>query len=356
MTEPLERDSIYERLRDLITRAEPALGATARDVVWASPGRQLGFARAHDGRIELFLVGSAVFSVRPRIARHLEHDSWEIVEGGKLVATRLLLPNEPHFDQVAAFICTELTLDGVDDDVTSSFRRCEGIIDLALADAAVGADAILGLCGEMLLLDALIRVAPTSASHLLLNAWAGHSPSSRDLQWGPVGVEVKTTTRGASEHHVQGPHQVELGLSVDGVQETSLFLLSIGLVWLPLHGSDGFRLPALISGLAEHLSGDDRGNFLERVGAYAGTSGINYDPAKAELPPELRRPFNTSFVRLYDMTDERITLPNSALLASMDVVPESVNYRIRLPVEVNGTLNPTNGLSSAVARVLASLD
>ena len=36
-------------------------------------------------------------------------------------------------------------------------------------------------------------------------------------------------------------------------------------------------------------------------------------------------PFTTSFVRLYDMTDSRIRLPRSDVLAGMDLVPESVS-------------------------------
>lgn len=353
MTNGHSRDAIYEVLRERVAASLPASSAHSRDVEWTSSSRTLGFARSSNGAIEVFLVGEPLQASRPGVAKHLEHHQWATVDGEGLSATRLLLPNEPHFDRVAAFICAELQLNNVDDSVPAAFRRSEEIIDLALTRASVDADALLGLCGELLFLDALIRADPDSATRTLMQSWAGHQRSSRDLQLGSIGVEVKTTAKAASVHHIQGPHQVELGNPVGGVQETGLFLLSIGLVWLPNDQPVGFTLHKIVSTLTSTLNTGDRAEFLGRISGYAGSAGRGYEHDSPEIAPEFRRPFTTSFVRLYDMTDSRIRLPRSDVLSGMDLVPESVSYRIRLPLQVNGSLNPTIGLAEAAAHVLA---
>ena len=349
-----EREAIYEELRERISASIPAASIDSRDVEWTSPEHTLGFARATNGAIEVFLIGEPLHAIRPGVAGHLEHQQWARIDGGSLNANRLLMPNEPYFDRVAAFICTELQLNGVDVSVPTAFTRSEEIIDLALTGASVDADSLLGLCGELLFLDALTRADPGRATMTLMQSWAGYKPSTRDVQLGAIGVEVKTTTKGSSEHHIQGPHQVELGMPVGGGQETGLFLLSIGLVWLPNNQTTGFTLPNLVSNLASGLTTADRMAFLSRISGYAGSSGRGYDHDSLAVPAEFRRHFTTSFVRLYDMSDPRIRLPRSDALAGMDLVPESVNYRIRLPLQVNGSINPIIGLAEAAAHVLAS--
>ena len=350
MTNAGERAAIYEDLRERIADAVASPQDDARDVVWTTGDQQLGFARSPKGAIELFIVGDPIETGRPKIARHLEHRDWA-ANGVAIGANRLLLPNEPHFDRVAAFICAELQLNGVDEHPATAFRRSEELIELALSRGSVESEALVGLCGEMLFLQALMRAKRTLAASILLHDWAGYRPSSRDFQVGPVGVEVKTTTRGASEHHIQGPYQTELGVPVDGVPETGLFLLSVGLLWLPPDHPGAFTLPSIVSELIDHLSQHDRSEFLRRVRGYAGSADDGYEHGAQNLAPEYRRPFETTFVRMYDLTDDRIRLPRSADLNEMDLVPDSVSYRIRLPVQVRGTLNPVVGLAASATRV-----
>lgn len=353
MSSANSREAIYEELRERIADAAPSTQRDARDVVWATSGRRLGFARSPAGAIELFIVSEQLESTTPGVARHLEHRAWATgPENGTLGANRLLLPNEPHFDRVAAFICAELLLNGVDTNPAEAFRRSEELIDLALARGAVDSQALVGLCGEMLLLDSLISADPGSAKTILMQSWAGYRDSSRDLQLGPVGVEVKTTTKAVSEHHIQGPHQTEIGVSVGGVPETRLFLLSIGMLWLPTGHPDSHTLPSIVTKLVRHLTPVDAQEFLSRVRGYSGGAEIGYEHGAKNLPREFIRPFTTNFARLYDLTDHRIRIPRSDDLRGMDLVPESVQYRIRLPEQVNGTLNPVSGLAASAAQVL----
>lgn len=318
------RDAIYEGLRERIDSCPAAAAEDSRSVTWATDSHRLGFARSPDGAIELFVVGDPLVAALPRVQRHLEHRAWTTRDGSTLTSNRLLLPNEPHFDQVAAFICTELRLNDIDTDVVAAFRRSEELINLALSQAQADAQALLGLCGELLFLDALCRLKPSAASSILMQCWAGHGASNRDIQLGPVGVEIKTTTKGLSEHHIQSPHQIELGFAVDGAQETSLFLLSIGVVWLT-HGEEGFTLPAIITDLSGRLGPQEAEEFRSRVDGYAGFDGAGVGQALARK--ELNRPFGMQFARLYDLTDPRIKLLRTADLIGMHLVPESMSYR-----------------------------
>jgi hypothetical protein len=350
------KEAIYEEVRERIANTLPSTHGDARDVVWTTSAHKLGFARSPRGGIELFIICKELHSPKPAISRHLEYRAWETESQKVLEANRLELPNEPHFDQVAAFICAELQISGVDDDPEDAFRRSQELIEFALARGGEDSNALLGLCGEMLFLDALVRERPDLAKRALLQAWAGFEPSSRDFQLGPVGVEVKTTAKSLSEHHIQGPHQTEVGLSVGGVPETKLFLLSIGLLWQPTSQSDGFTLPSLVLGLADRLTPSDRDIFLARVRGYGGTSAWSFDLSAQGVQGELGRPFTTRFVRLYDLSDSRIRLPRSEELNAMDLVPESLRYRIRLPDQVTGTVNPVVGLAASAARVLMDAD
>jgi len=351
MTNRDSRSAIYEELRQRITETVPSSREDVRDVTWTSDRQVLGFARSPAGGIELFIVGVPLEPAKPSLARHIEHDDWA-ANGTTIGANRLQLPNEPYFDPVAAFICAELRLNGIDEHPATAFRRSEELIELALSRGSVDSAALVGLCGEMLFLQALARAKPAFAAKAIMHVWKGYRPSSRDFQVGPVGVEVKTTTRTVSEHHIQGPYQTELGVPVDGEPETGLYLLSVGLLWLPPGHPGGFTLPGIMDELGSHLGPSDQTEFLKRVREYGGSAQAGYGLSIQVLPREYRRPFETNFVRLYDLTDGRIRLPRSDTLNEMDLVPDSLSYRTRLPIQVNGTLNPVVGLAASVSRVL----
>ena len=54
-------------------------------------------------------------------------------------------------------------------------------------------EAYLGLCGEMLMLHALLRAAPDELVHDIVDSWKGYRETSRDFQLVWMGVEVKNT-------------------------------------------------------------------------------------------------------------------------------------------------------------------
>lgn len=349
---PLERS--FEWLRDRVGRLEPAVGPQSRDVVWVDESHAVAVARDHRGQLEVFVVGDQLVPHVPAVRECLEYQRWATTSGEELNANRVVLPSAPHFDAVTALICVELIDNGLHSDPQAAFGRTEPVIALALRRAAMGHEALLGLAGELVFLSALTRAASPLAASALVEGWKGSRPSTRDFQLGPVGVEVKTTTGPASEHYIHGVRQVELGVPVDGVPETSLFLMSLGIRWLD-GSSAGFRIPELVDSVLSQLpdaSAAER--FLTEVRQYGGDVALGYDHEVHRTASRFRRPFEVRFERLYDMTDDAIqVLRSSDLDGLVHLEQNSVTFRVSLPVQVRGDINPVTGMAAIVGRVLA---
>ena len=345
----------YEALRDEIAALVPANSSDSRTLLWAESSHAVALARDPRGRLEVFVVGEPVDATDRLVRENLEHQVWTTASGNPLPASRLVLPEAEHFDGVAAFICTELSQNGISADREVAFRDSEPVIALALRRAALSNQALVGLAGEMFVLARLVELLPHRATSIV-DGWYGSGPSSRDLQLGAIGVEIKTTASSESVHHIQGLHQVEKGLSVDGVPETHLFLLSIGVEWLPSAAQSGWTIPHLVEAVVSVLPDSDRRDaFLDRVKQYGGDSALGYDHELNRGAQRYVTPFQTRFERLYDLSDERIKL----LLASdvrhaSNVEPDSISYRVRLQPKVTGDVNPVAGMRK-ISRKLNSL-
>ena len=350
MTEQLPLS--FEVLRDTIATMPATSDSTSRTLVWADPARTIAFARDRRQRLELFLVGEAFEASDPLVGEHLQHDTWTTSSGEPLPASRLVLPRDDHFNSIAAFICARLVENGYEKDHAVAFRRSEPVIALALRRAGLGNQALVGLAGELYVLARLVEAWPDRAS-CVVSDWFGSRPSSRDLQLGPVGIEIKTTTQSESVHHIQGPHQVELGISVDDEPETNLFLLSVGLEWLPFDATVGRSIPALVDVILFALpESEERDEFLARVKGYGGDPASGYDHSANRASARYGRPFVTRFERLYDMSDDRIrVLRQSDLADKTHVEAGSVSYRVRFPSQVRGDLNPVAGMAAILAKL-----
>ena len=234
-----------------------------------------------------------------------------------------------------------------------AFMRTEQAIALALNRAALGNEVLVGLAGELLLLDGLLRSVDAAHRGEVLRGWAGSAPSSRDFRVGTSGIEVKTTSGATSTHHVQGLHQVEIGYADGGEAETELFLLSLGVRWTaPADG--GTTIPYLVERIANLLTADDRDTFHRLLSQYGGDVGSAYRHDRDRLLQTYARPFTTRFERLYDMTDQRIRLPKHGDLSTFtDLAVESLSFRIELLPMVNGDVNPTNDWGPILQRLTA---
>lgn len=341
-------EQTFERLRDRVATLAVAQDASRRDLIWADSGRSIGLARDPKGQIELFVMGDELVASMGSVRDRLEYQRWFVGDGEPFDANRLVLPSAAHFDAVTALICVELLDNGFHQRPQEAFRATEPVIDLALKRAGLGNEHLVGLIGELLLLDALLRVAPSGSAHDLFSAWFGFKPSSRDFQLATVGVEVKTTTGPTSSHVIHGVSQVEPGQAVEGVQETSLFLVSLGLRWLDDPMTGGSSLPDLVDAILGRLADDDdRKALLAAVRAYGGDSVLGYDHVDDRNRRRFRRRFELKFERSYDMLDDAIRVLRSEQLDGLTHIEAgSVSYRVNLPNQVRGDLNPRAGLDS----------
>jgi hypothetical protein len=351
----------YERQLALLNALERPTSALERAITWTDPGGVLGVARDPEGHIEIFLQGPPLVPTIQTVRENLEHQDWYRRDGGSLPANRILLPAAAHFEQVGAFLCTELLRNGVLRDPADAFAKAEPVIALAIDRLRLSDQAILGLCGELLLLRALCAAAPDEWVPHVINSWQGWRDTSRDFQLAGVGIEVKTTTRASSVHPVQGVEQVESGHGVDGVEESAFFLTSVGLQWTDGSDDDGsVTLPELMDFIVQRVEAAMGAGALpvveqlvQRVRRYGEATDVGYDHRTQASAPAFGRRFRSIFIRTYDMEDPRIqVLRTSDLDRAVDVDPRSVRFSVRLRDQVAGDINPVVGLRRSAEEVL----
>lgn len=343
----------YEEILDVVSSVPCAAAGDARDITWLTHGEVIGIARDQAGRLEIFLSGE---EMRPRTATvraALQHQQWYRAEGTPLAASRLLLPAFGHFDQVCAFVSTELLRNGADDDLERAFIETEPIVELAIKRLLLSESAMLGLAGELLILEAMCRQVEENLVDQVVASWDGWRRSARDFVWGDTGVEVKTTGRATSAHEVQGVHQIEPTGLEDGGAEQRLLLVSIGLQ--PSEPStSSFSIPMLVQRIVDHMGATgDVTQFLANVATYGSESGFGYDHAVMAADAPFTTTFSTAFVRGYDMSDPAIeVLRRDDVADHHHVELQSVTFRINLPATVSAH-NPVPGTNRVAREILS---
>lgn len=333
--------STYEEVRGLV-EALPASEGDRRLVRWVGDEEVAGAARAPDGRLEIFLAGPPLVAADVKVGEALTHEMWE-GEFGPIGANRLALPQDEHFQRVAAFLLTEFLQLGVEQDLQRAFREAEPLLSLLFDEAEVRQSWLFGLAGELLCLNALLEEAHPAEADRILYAWKGSGRSARDIQLGEAGIEVKTTSGLNSRHKIQGFHQIEPGASVGDAVETSLFLWSIGLRWQD--EGEGYSIDALTSRIAAASATEAASSeFLRNVDRYGSAPGDQVSGA-GRSARERRRPLQVVFARLYDTGDPAFVPLRSSDLVHCDHTPsDSVSFDVQLPVQVSYPRNPVGTL------------
>ena len=345
-------ESRFEEALDIVRRLVPATSKDDRRVSWFGSDRVLGVCRNRHGAIELFIGGGVLATNRAVVTELVRVETVADSSGGYTPANVLAFERGSHMDPVAALVCHELIEAGVLDigGRDRAFSVVEPIIEMAIDRSGRSKEIVAGLAGEIFVLSRLVAAWPSDAV-ALVQAWAGYAPSTRDFQLGTTGLEVKTTTGTASHHHIQGPHQVDLGYPVDGAPETHLYLLSIGIQWLGAGEADGASIASLATEISSALGVAEAQQFQSQVRQYgAASSSID----GTDFGASWQRPFKVTFARLYDMTDPAIQVLRDAHIADLaHVVSGSVTYRIELPAVVTEGVNPVNGIDRVIAEILA---
>lgn len=348
----------YEEVLDAIADIPNGVQGRDRTIQWLTAAQIVGAARDHLGHVELFLAGA---EIRPRasaLRAALQHHSWTRENDTTLDANRLLLPPFGYFDKVAALIATELLSEGADTDLPRAFTATEPLIELAIKRLEISKSALLGLAGELLLVDALVRRAEDQHVGQLVQAWDGWRRSMRDLSWNGTGVEVKTTTRSTSSHFVQGVHQLEPYSNTENqLGEERLLLASIGLQESK-ESANAFNVPQLTRRIVDRLQATGHSGgvdaFLSNVAAYGSETGFGYHHLTMAGDAPFTTWFTPTFVRAYNMSDPSVqVLRHEDLVAYQHVDLQSVVFQIDLPASISVT-NPANGLFSVATAILGS--
>lgn len=349
----------YESVLALIDGLTAAASDGQRDVKWTTRAQVVGVARDHAGHVEVFLAGDELNATSSKVAEALDFYTWHRDGAPSFDANRILLPPFGYFDQVAAFICTELLRNGADASLSSAFAQTEPIIELAIERLRISSDAIVGLAGELLFLHALVGRAADAQLPSVIDSWFGWRRSGRDFVLGSTGIEVKTTRGPASSHFIEGVHQVEKeDGSGGGAAENKLYLISIGLQ-TGNPGGAAFTIPQLVNRIDKRL--EDSGNvssvsnFLGNLKQYASATGDGYDHSAQASDPAYTVPFLTTFFRAYDMSDPAIeVLRRHDITAHHHVDVGSVRFRVDLPLTASAK-SPIVGANQVAAAILGEV-
>ena len=346
----------YESILDQISAVESAVAGGTRDIWWLTHTQAIGVARDQFGRLEIFLPGRELKPQTATVRSALQHHDWHREGGEVLSANRLLFPAPGHFNQIGAFICTELLRNGAGHDIEGAFNSTEPIIELAIKRLQISESSMLGLAGELLFLNALVQQTNESQVGSILDCWAGWHHSLRDFTWNGVGVEVKTTLHATSSHRIQGVHQVEAAPATeDDAGEDRLVLVSIGLT--PSEpNSNSFSVPMLVDRILQRLEAVNatmlKDSFLSHLAEYGSETGFGYRHATMAEDAPFTESYTVTFCRGYDMGDPLIgVLRQDDLVAHNHIDHGSVRFTVRLPAVVSGQ-NPISGVNQVARSIL----
>lgn len=346
----------YEEVLVRIGAVPPGNTGDDRTITWLTDAQVVGLARNSRGHLELFLAGAPLKPRTGTVKSAMHHHSWHRDTQPPLSANRIRLPALGHFDQVGALIVTELLREKADANLERAFAVTEPLIELAIKRLEISENAILGLVGELLLLDVVCRRVADLNVGPVVQAWDGWRRSARDLTWEGTGVEIKTTTRTTSSHAIHGVHQIEpTAATDDDPGEARLILVSIGLHPAD-HNVPALSIPSLVESIVKRLHATGASglvdDFLTCVAIYGSESGIGYEHATMAKEAPFTTPFTVTFIRGYDMTDPGVqVLRRDDVVAHQHVDAQSLTFRVDLPATISIN-NPISGARRVAEAIL----
>ncbi len=355
----------FEEILQIINDLQPQQDNDLRSVEWCDPENSIAVAKQSDGKIEIFICCDRIQPRSQIIAGHLEHDPWMADGKPSFDANRLVLPPYPHFDQVAAFLITELLTNLQDLEMLDAFYQAEPVIEMALRRTALSEQEIIGLMGELRLLEIFLRTAQTTEQKATcLSSWNGFRRASRDFEFEATknSIEVKATRYNRSRHQVSNLKQVDPERNTSGVPIENLYLFSVRIqVVSPGQSSASTTLPLQVDKVLKLLGPNiDPGNrnavqelFLQNLALYGGTPGCSYLHDDVRNAPAYSIEMTIGFQRVYNMMDSRLSILRPNHVAEFeDIFPQSVTYELNLPNEIDGDVNPETDISAFAERII----
>lgn len=353
----------FEELLELTHGLAVPANDSQRALEWCDDGQVVALAKQSQGAVEVFVCGPQLRPTLSLVRRHMRYDEWQRAEGNTFAANRIVLPADPHFAAVAAFLVEELLRTGITTSREHAFAQAEPLLDMALRGLAPHEQTIVGLLGELVFLERLLQAASSVKQRAaMLEAWQGYSKTARDFVFsGPVAVEVKTTRGAVSSHHVNNIRQTDPKRTPDGVASEQLYMLSIGLTEF---GNDdalaeALTLPTQVDSVLQLLGpeiapgsrNEIQELFLARVAEF-GEKGRCYRHDEMREWSAFGDCWKQLFLRVYDMNPDEVDVLRLADVSSRRFVPvESVRFTVNLPDHVGGT-NPSQDLNAFVSTLL----
>jgi hypothetical protein len=334
-----------------------------RVVEWCDPGEVVGLARESGGGHEIFVAGDRFSARLPLVRRHLRHDRWGRDGKQEFHANRIVLPADPHYVAVAAFLVEELLRNGVSAAPHAALELAEPLIEMALRGTALGEETVVGLLGELCLLEWLLRSAETDEERGdCIGAWRGHEPSARDFVFpGDVAVEVKVTRGIHSRHHINSVSQVDPKRSPEGLPLERLWLLSLGLSSQRGDGQELVTLPQKVDTIVELLGPPSPAGkrnmiqslFLSYLERYGTSGSVGYSHDEMRTWAAYRGEWYLSFSRAYDMNDDEVAVLTLAELERKHfVLPDTVQFTVDFPDDLTSPGNPRTDVPGFAATLL----
>jgi hypothetical protein len=281
------------------------------------------------------------------------HDLQRLVEINGTVYTNLRIPHQEEIVNVLAKTVEQIRDENWFTDSNLSqqqFATLEKIVARALMNFNLDDKSKMGLIGELHVLDSIIANAPAYIDkNTIVESWQGHKTKSRDFIFESHCIEVKTTIKNESIHHINNLNQVDPTDDDGGI--TNLFLASIGLEY----GGDGFSIPSLIDSILSKIDGDElKRDFLNNVQQY-GVHMIGYNHNVMKNWTQFQDVFSINFERHYNMRDPNIkTLRFNNLIGMNAVIEKTIKYTIKLDSVIQGSINNPMDISGLVTDLFSN--
>ncbi len=343
----------YERIRELASAVPIPDRQRHLQIEWIEPSR-LAIGRDAEGRVVILMAG-AEFGVSSSAVREaITYGAWATPEGDRIDGSLLRLSSDQPFVVAATTIATELLRCGIaTKPVHIVFPKVEAFIDLVMRRVVLPPETVLGLLGELLvmesLLDGVFELAPDKRPDPC-SLWRGYSRQSRDFMLNALAIEVKTTSSTISRHVIGSLDQVS---ARPGTNE-SLYLASIGLSPDP-SGNSPHSIVSVVERILAKLDHAQTTSFLDQLAQYGPEECSGYHHKTMSNWEAYRRSYRLTFApRLYDMGDPNVKVLRRIDLQGTCVQPDGISFTIILDAQVPGSQgeNPASDFVHAISALV----
>ncbi|MDC1420244.1 PD-(D/E)XK motif protein [Euryarchaeota archaeon] len=291
----------------------------------------------YEYEIEYFIPGE--YELKIPIVNEIS----KLVELNDKIHTRITIPNQDEIMNLLSKTIEIIEKDNWFSDKNKhqlEFSTFERVLAKSLTKFNLDQNTKIGLIGELHLLKSILSIKSDIEKHKeIINGWFGYISKSRDFIYGNTCIEVKTTTKSQSIHHISNLNQVDPVDDDGGI--TDLYLASIGIS----KEDEGMSIPSLVESIISLLSDDALKSIIIDNISNFGYHNIGYNHHRMKDWSQFQNKYDISFERYYNMSDSNIKiLRHSDINGMTSVIGKTITYQIELGAEIFGSEN--NPISS----------